>query len=299
MLLDRCGWLCLLDSRNFVAWNLQGHEKVSEICLFGCLCVCFVSKWNVFHAWKIQSEGWNLPIWSIVSCNINTILLFYFLQFFVCIFLQQIDRIDSQVSEATTKYEKMRTRIKQTFADLQRALTAREQDLLEDVREREDSFNKEKKARRDKLDKLRTILAAHTKRAEKLIASAPDRALLAMMNNLKARLNDLESEKPASELDDGVKVGDIHFNERMVSFMKKWSRKIGELTDNPLAQVCKVKRILCMNYVYGQYILLYLVMFLLRYYFQVWIHSVFGNLNVVNKIVCVAGGIWGNILNMW
>ena len=204
------------------------------------------------------------------------------------------------MSEATRKYEEMRTRIKRTFADLQRALTAREQDLLEDVCEREDSFNREKKARRDKLDNLRTILTAHTQRAEKLIATAPDRALLAMMNNLKSRLNDLESEKPASELDDRVSVGDIHFNERMVNFMKKWARKIGELTDNPPEQVCKVERILCMNYVYGQYILLYLGMYLLRNYFQVQIHRALGNCErlfisledkLVNKTVCVAVGI--------
>ena len=157
--------------------------------------------------------------------------------FSFCISPKQIDCIDSQVSDTNKKYGEMQIRIKQTFSDLQRALAIREQDLLEKVRERKESFNREKKTRRAKLEKLRTILAAHTERVEKLIASAPDRALLAMMNNLKSRLNDLESEKPASELDDRVNIGDIHFSECMVNSVKKLIEEMGELTDSPPEQV--------------------------------------------------------------
>ena len=133
----------------------------------------------------------------------------------------------------------MRTEIFCNFGELQRVIEDRQETLLDDVQEMEEVFLEEKLSRRSKLEKLRSTLAAHVDSVDTVVASAPDKALLATLGKLKSRLDDLEAQK-AINADDAPKnmAGVVFFDENMLNSLKKALGVTGEVRDSPKAQVC-------------------------------------------------------------
>ena len=105
----------------------------------------------------------------------------------------QLRKLDADLEEVKTKFQAMRQEVKVAFDELQRSVEAERQKLNEAINDRETTVLADRKSYRVDLENLQASLSAHMATAERMIASAPDASLLAMLGDLKRRLEMLEA----------------------------------------------------------------------------------------------------------
>ncbi|KAK7099067.1 transcription intermediary factor 1-beta-like [Littorina saxatilis] len=142
----------------------------------------------------------------------------------------QIEDCDSQVTEAEAKFAEMRDRVITVFSDLIKSLEDKKQKLLGEIRQKEQIFLDEKLANKKELEAVRSSAEAHVNSVDMLLSSASDQALFATYGRLNPRLNEVESAEAVT--DDAATIGDVYFDEKMLSGLKKTAAVCGEVRDS-------------------------------------------------------------------
>ncbi|KAK7099064.1 hypothetical protein V1264_003257 [Littorina saxatilis] len=145
----------------------------------------------------------------------------------------QIEDCDNQVTEAEAEFAEMRDRVITVFSDLIKSLEDQKQKLLGEIRQKEQIFVDEKLANKRELEVMRSSVEAHVNSVDMLLSSAPDQAFLATFGRLKSRLDEVESE---SLTDGKATIGDVYFDEKVLSGLKRTAAITGEVRDSPPQQ---------------------------------------------------------------
>ncbi|XP_070177793.1 E3 ubiquitin-protein ligase TRIM39-like [Littorina saxatilis] len=141
--------------------------------------------------------------------------------------------LDQELTDGKVKFKAIREEVNTTFDDLQKHLDARRHKLLTDVQQREDAYVLENTTSKTDLDKFRGKSSAHAGIMGRLV-TAPDEVLLGTLSKLKARLDDLDSEKlcgcdrPQKK---SAKVGSISFDAKSLTGLKKSLDDCGSISD--------------------------------------------------------------------
>ena len=120
------------------------------------------------------------------------ILIIIYTYLFLCF---QMNELDSEIADAQAKFKAMRAEVKTAFDELQGCVDAQRQKLMTEIQAREDRYLAELKSCKLDMENVQAAVAAHRTTAEQLVASAPDVALLGMLNKLKKRLDTLQCGK--------------------------------------------------------------------------------------------------------
>ncbi|KAK7088731.1 transcription intermediary factor 1-beta-like [Littorina saxatilis] len=128
-----------------------------------------------------------------------------------------------QMNAAKDMFKNMRRKVKEVFDDIQQCAERRRQQANDLIQKEEDATM----TSLDETEKARAAMTSHSGNIDHLVTSAPDDALLQMLQQLKARLDDLESEsEPIAKVKDVV---DIDFDSHLLTRLKSDLSKLGEI----------------------------------------------------------------------
>ncbi|XP_070182645.1 transcription intermediary factor 1-beta-like [Littorina saxatilis] len=128
-----------------------------------------------------------------------------------------------QMKAAKEKFKGMHKKVNDVFDDLQQCSEKRRQQVHDLIQKEEDATV----TSLAEMEKARAAMTSNSSNIDRLVTSAPDDALLQMLNQLKSRLDDLESEsgKTAKVKD----VGDIVFDSQLLARLKSDLSKLGNV----------------------------------------------------------------------
>ncbi|KAK7089153.1 hypothetical protein V1264_025020 [Littorina saxatilis] len=131
--------------------------------------------------------------------------------------------LTKQMKAAKETFKGMHNKVNNVFDDLQQCSEKRRQQVHDLIQKEEDATV----TSLAEMEKARAAMTSNSSNIDHLVTSAPDDALLQMLNQLKSRLDDLESEsgKTAKVKD----VGDIVFYSQLLTRLKSDLSKLGEI----------------------------------------------------------------------
>ncbi|XP_070182865.1 transcription intermediary factor 1-beta-like [Littorina saxatilis] len=119
-----------------------------------------------------------------------------------------------QMKAAKEKFKGMHKKVNDVFDDLQQSSEKRRQQVHDLIQKEEDATV----TSLAEMEKARAAMTSNSSNIDHLVTSAPDDALLQMLNHLKSRLDDLESESgTTAKVKD---VGDIVFDSQLLTRLK-------------------------------------------------------------------------------
>ncbi|XP_070182864.1 transcription intermediary factor 1-beta-like [Littorina saxatilis] len=128
-----------------------------------------------------------------------------------------------QMKAAKEKFKGMHKKVNDVFDDLQQCSEKRRQQVHDLIQKEEDATM----TSLAEMEKARAAMTSNSSNIDHLVTSAPDDALLQMLNQLKSRLDDLESESGKTAM---VKdVGDIVFDSQLQTRLKSDLSELGEI----------------------------------------------------------------------
>ncbi|XP_070182870.1 transcription intermediary factor 1-beta-like [Littorina saxatilis] len=119
-----------------------------------------------------------------------------------------------QMKAAKEKFKGMHKKVNDVFDDLQQCSEKRRQQVHDLIQKEEDTTV----TSLAEMEKARAAMTSNSSNIDHLVTSAPDDALLQMLNQLKSRLDDLESESGRTAKVKGV--GDIVFDSQLLTRLK-------------------------------------------------------------------------------
>ncbi|XP_070182859.1 transcription intermediary factor 1-beta-like [Littorina saxatilis] len=131
--------------------------------------------------------------------------------------------LTKQMKAAKEKFKGMHKKVNDVFDDLQQSSEKRRQQVHDLIQKEEDATM----TSLAEMEKARAAMTSHSSNIDHLVTSAPDDALLQMLNHLKSRLDDLESESgTTAKVKD---VGDIVFDSQLLTRLKSDLSKLGNV----------------------------------------------------------------------
>ncbi|XP_070177766.1 transcription intermediary factor 1-beta-like [Littorina saxatilis] len=128
-----------------------------------------------------------------------------------------------QMKGAREKFKGMHKKVNNVFDDLQQCSEKRRQQVHDLIQKEEDATM----TSLAEMEKARAAMTSNSSNIDHLVTSAPDDALLQMLNQLKSRLDDLESESgTTAKVKD---VDDIVFDSQLLSRLKSDLSKLGNV----------------------------------------------------------------------
>ncbi|XP_070182851.1 uncharacterized protein [Littorina saxatilis] len=124
---------------------------------------------------------------------------------------------------AKEKFKGMHKKVNKVFDDLQQCSEKQRQQVHDLIQKEEDATM----TSLVEMEKTRAAMTSNSSNIDHLVTSAPDDALLQMLNQLKSRLDDLESESgTTAKVKD---VGDIVFDSQLLTRLKSDLSKLGKI----------------------------------------------------------------------